>query len=264
MYELAPNIEVLFAESDDYSDRVRAAAAAGFTAVEMWGPRGHDYPSRPKDLPALKAALDDTGARLTLLTSEPRTHFMIPPMDHSAFYSGLDDGVEVAHLLGCPRIVVSCGTAHTETPRQTQLDLLAEVFRKATTQIEGSNVTLVLEAVNTRVDHPGMLIDRTREAVYVARQVDSHFFGVLYDVYHSSVEGEHPPVEIADAGSLIRYVQFADAPGRGAPGTGTIDWFQVLTSLRRAGYDGPIGLESLPSESQDSLDFIRDLVAAAS
>lgn len=263
MYELAPNIEVLFTDSEDYSDRVRAAAAAGFTAVEMWGPRGHDYPSRPKDLAALKAAFDETGLHLTLLTSEPRTHFMIPPMDHSAFYSGLDDGIEVAHLLGCPRIVVSCGTAYTQTSRQAQLDLLAEVFRKAMKQIEGSDVTLLLEAVNTRVDHPGMLIDRTREAAYVARHVDSDFFGVLYDVYHSSVEGEQPAVEIAEAGSLIRYVQFADAPGRGAPGTGAVDWPEVLTSLRRAGYDGPIGLESLSSDSPNSLDFIRDLVAAA-
>ena len=263
MYELAPNIEVLFTDSEDYSDRVRAAAEAGFTAVEMWGPRGHDFPSRPKDLGALKAALDETGVHVTLQTCEPRTHFMIPPMDHSAFYAGLDEGVEIALLLNCPRIVVSCGTAHTETPRQTQLDGLAEVFRKATAQIEGSNITLVLEAVNTRVDHPGMLIDRTSEAAYVARQVDSEFFGVLYDVYHSSVEGEQPAMEIAAAGSLIRYVQFADSPGRGAPGTGTIDWGEVLISLRRADYDGPIGLESLSSESPGSLDFIRDLVAAA-
>lgn len=263
MYELAPNIEVLYTESGGYPDRVREAARRGFTAVEMWGPRGHDFPSRPKDLPALKAAMDETGLRLTLLTAEPRTHFSLPPRDHSAFYSGLDDGVEVALALRCPRIVVSCGTAHTETPRHSQLDLLVEVFRRAVAQIDGSGVTLVLEAVNTRVDHPGMLIDRTREAAAVARQVDSPFFGVLYDVYHSTVEGEHPPTEIADAGPLIRYVQFADAPGRGAPGTGTIDWPAVLVALRSAGYDGPIGLESLPSENADELDLIRTLVAAA-
>ena len=57
-YELAPNIELLFTEAGDYHDRVRAAATSGFTAVEMWGPTGVDAPSTPKDLPALKAALD--------------------------------------------------------------------------------------------------------------------------------------------------------------------------------------------------------------
>ena len=69
MYELAPNIELLFTEAGDYHDRVRAAAASGFTAVEMWGPTGVDAPSTPKDLPALKAALEAVSyTHLTLPT----------------------------------------------------------------------------------------------------------------------------------------------------------------------------------------------------
>ena len=39
MYQLAPNIDLLFSEAgESAADRVRAAAAAGFDAVEMWGP----------------------------------------------------------------------------------------------------------------------------------------------------------------------------------------------------------------------------------
>src|SRR6187431_3421744 len=101
-YELAPNIELLFTEAGDYHDRVRAAAAAGFTAVEMWGPTGADAPSTPKDLPALKAALEETGTQLTAQLAEPRTQFMIPPWDHSEFFRKLDEGVEIAHELGTP------------------------------------------------------------------------------------------------------------------------------------------------------------------
>ena len=78
----------------------------------------------------------------------------------------------------------------------------------------------MLEPVNVRVDHPGSLLDRTAEAVYVARGVDSPYFGVLYDIYHSAVEGEDMAAELANAGDLIKYVQLADAPGRGEPGTG--------------------------------------------
>ena len=60
-----------------------------------------------------------------------------------------------------------------------------------------------------------------REGVYVARGVDSPYFGVLYDIYHSAVEGEDMAAELANAGSIIKYVQLADAPGRGEPGTGS-------------------------------------------
>ena len=144
MYRLAPNIELLFTEAGDYHDRVRAAAAAGFDAVEMWGPTGVDAPATPKDLPALKAALEETGVQLTAQLSEPRTQFMIPPWDHSEFFRKLDEGVAIAQDLGCPRIVVGSGTGFGGWKRQVQLDKLIEIYRTAIAQIEGSGVGLVL------------------------------------------------------------------------------------------------------------------------
>lgn len=264
MYELAPNIELLFTEAGDYHDRVRAAAAAGFSSVEMWGPTGVDAPAKPKDLPALKAALEETGTKLVAQLAEPRTQFMIPPRDHSEFYRKLDEGVAIAQDLGCPRIVVGSGTGFGGSKRQAQLDDLAEIYRKAIAQIEGSGITLALEAVNVRVDHPGSLLDRTAESAYVARQVDSPFFGILYDLYHSTVEGEDPATELASAGELVKYVQLADAPGRGEPGSGAIDWPAALGILRAAGYDGPIGLEYYPTqESAASVQLIQRLAAKA-
>ncbi len=252
MYQLAPNIELLFTEAGDYHDRVRAAVAAGFDAVEMWGPTGVDAPSTPKDLPALKAALEETGVTLTAQLAEPRTQFMIPPWDHSEFYRKLDEGVAIAQDLGCPRIVVGSGTGFGGWKRQVQLDKLIEIYRTAVAQIDGSGVTLVLEPVNVRVDHPGSLLDRTSEAVYVARGVDSPRFGVLYDIYHSAVEGEDMEVELANAGDLITYVQLADAPGRGEPGTGDLDWPERFRLLRASGYDGPIGLEYYPTTASEA------------
>ncbi|MEP6842145.1 MAG: TIM barrel protein [Pseudolysinimonas sp.] len=264
MYELAPNIEVLFTEAGDYQDRVRAAAAAGFTAVEMWGPTGNDAPAKPKDLPALKAALQETGVRLTAQLSEPRTQFMLPGFDHAPFFEKLDEGVAIAQDLGTTHIVVQGGTGFGGSKRQTQLDQLVEIYSKATAQIDGSGVTLVFEAVNGRVDHPGTLIDRTADAAYIARGVDSPFFGIVYDIYHSVVEGEDVEQALADAAGVVRYVQLADAPGRGEPGTGAIDWVATLGLLRASGYDGPIGLEYFPTtESVASVAHIRDVAARA-
>lgn len=264
MYQLAPNIELQFTEAGDYQDRVRAAAAAGFDAVEIWGPTGADAPTAAKDVPALKAALDETGVRLVAQLAEPRTQFMIPPWDHSEFYRKLDEGVDIARELGCPRIVVGSGTGFGGWKRQVQLDKLIEIYQKAITQIDGSGITLVLEPVNVRVDHPGSLLDRTAEAVYVARGVDSEYFGVLYDIYHSSVEKEDMAAELASAGSIVKYVQLADAPGRGEPGSGDIDWPAALGTLRSSGYHGPIGLEYYPTqESVASLAYIRDVAASA-
>jgi hydroxypyruvate isomerase len=257
MYTLAPNIDLLFTEAGEAADRVRAAAAAGFDAVEMWGPTG-------KDIPALADALAETGVQLVAQLAEPRVQFMIPPKNHEPFFTGLDAGVDVAQQLGCPRIVVGSGTGFGGRKRQDQLDELIEIFTKGVAHIAGSGITLVLEPVNTRVDHPGALLDRTAEAVYIARGVDSPEFGVLYDLYHSTVEGEDAAAELAGGGDLIKYVQIADAPGRGEPGTGAIDWPARLGDLRASGYDGPIGLEYYPqTASSDSVQLIKRLAAQA-
>jgi hydroxypyruvate isomerase len=161
-------------------------------------------------------------------------------------------------------MVVGSGTGFGGWKRQVQLDKLIEIYQKAIAQIEGSGIVLVLEPVNVRVDHPGSLLDRTSEGVYVARGVDSPFFGVLYDLYHSTVEGEDVAAELANAGDIIRYVQIADAPGRGEPGTGAIDWPASLALLRSSGYDGPIGLEYYPTtESTESVKLIQQLAADA-
>ena len=111
------------------------------------------------------------------------------------------------------------------------LQKLIDAFGLAVERTKGSGVTLVLEPVNTRVDHPGTLVDRTADAVTGGQAVGDDSFKILYDLYHSVTEGEDPATELANAGSLIGYVQFADVVGRGEPGTGSIDWPAALNTL---------------------------------
>lgn len=255
MFRLSPNIELLFTEAGpSHADRIRAAAAAGFDAVEMW-------PFDDKDVPSLRAALDETGVELTSQLAGPRVQFLLDP-DHSEFYRGLDAGVRVARELGCPRMVVGSGAGHAGRPRQGQLEELATIYRRGIDHIEGSGVCLMVEAVNIRVDHPGALLDRTADAVWIARQVGSARFGVLYDLYHSTVEGEDVADEVRAGLDVIHYVQFADHPGRGEPGSGRIDWPARLDDLASAGYSGVIGLECYTDRpSAEALAHIQSLVA---
>jgi hydroxypyruvate isomerase len=257
-YQLSPNIEVLFTEAgDDSADRIRAAAAAGFDAVEMWS-------TLNKDIGSLSAALGDTGVSLTSVLAQPFADLAFPGVDLTAFWEGFEETIESAQALQCPRIVVSSGIGFPGAKRTANLDKLAEVLSEAVARSAGSGVTLILEPVNTRVDHPGVLTDHTIDAVYVVQKVDSSSLRILYDLYHSVTQGEDPEQELAAAAGLIEYVQIADAPGRGEPGTGMIDWPATLRLLRSAGYSGPIGLEYMPTtETVASLESIRRVAASA-
>jgi hydroxypyruvate isomerase len=48
---------------------------------------------------------------------------------------------------------------------------------------------------------------------------------------------------IASRGADLAHVQLADAPGRGAPGTGTLPLDRWVTALERVGYRGWVALE---------------------
>ena len=257
MYQLSANIDLLFTEAGEHPDRVRAAAAAGFDSVEMWG-------TSNVDVDALAAALTETGVALTSVLAEPRTNFALPWETFDAFYEGLARGVEHAQRLGCPRIVLGSGVGFPGQKRAQNLERLAEVFTEAVRRTDGSGVRLILEAVNTRVDHPGALTDRTIDAVTVARAVDSDSFGILYDLYHSITMGEDPATELRNAAGVVDYVQIADVPGRGEPGSGGLDWAAQLAVLRASGYAGPLGLEYFPSiSSAESVKHIREIAASA-
>jgi hydroxypyruvate isomerase len=69
---------------------------------------------------------------------------------------------------------------------------------------------------------------------------------VLFDAYHAAMAGLDPLEEVARVAPLIGHVPFAVHPGRGAPGTGTLDLGALVDRHAALGYDGAIGLEFLP------------------
>jgi hydroxypyruvate isomerase len=251
--KLAPNLELLFTEKESMVDRIQAAHELGFTEVELWMTSMH-----PVD--EMAAKLTELGMNACSVLAEPRTNFTLPGTDLTPFYEGLDLSIANAIKLGSKMVVMGSGIGFPGKKRQPQLDLLVEVFTEAVKRAEDNGITLILEPVNTRVDHPGALLDRTSEAVYIANGVASDNFKILYDVYHSSVEGENPVAIIDEFIDSIGYIQLADAPGRGEPGSGQIDFTKVFTAIQASGYQGTVGLEYYPTkETASSLSYVLEL-----
>src|SRR3954451_13860725 len=158
MYQLSANIELLFTEAGaDAGDRVRAAAAAGFDAVELWF-------TTDKDLDSLAQALADTGVQVTSLLSGPRMTYTYPGTDLAPFHQGLDLAVEHARLLGCPRIVLASGMGFPGMSRQKTPQYRVEMYGEALERHRDAHVDFILEPVNSRVDYPGPLTARTEDA----------------------------------------------------------------------------------------------------
>lgn len=255
-FTLSANVELLFKEAgDDIGERIRAAADHGIGVIEIWS-------HSDKDLGSLQKALDATGSTLHTLLVEGRLT-LADASTHEAFVGHVRAAAETAARLGCTRIVTGPGVGLPYMKRPVQHAIVVDALKAGAETAASYGVTLLLENLNTKVDHPGTLFDTTAECLAAVREVGSPGLALLYDVYHSLQMGEVSERELEGSVDLVSHVQVADLPDRSEPGTGTVAWAEQLRALRRLGYAGPIGLEYVPStESRASLRALEEIIAS--
>jgi hydroxypyruvate isomerase len=254
-YELSVNLEYGFQEAGTSIEaRIPAAAAAGFRKVEI-------FLTKDRDLPAIRQALTEHGVELISTVADYLTQ-LVDPATHEGFCATFRRAAEDALFLGCRNVVVTSGRGVPWLKRPVQLRIFADALERLVPIAEELDVVILLESANTRHDHPGVLCSTTADSAVVADMVGSPRVRLIYDLYHSIVEGEDPAKVLPEVMRLVDHVQIADAPGRGEPGSGAIDWPAQLGLLRRLGYTGTIGLELIPSRPTDqALAYIKDLCA---
>ena len=253
-FDLSVNLEYMYGEAGDrIVDRIARASSDGFRKVELFTTSG-------RDVETLAKALSDNGAKLWSVVADPRTR-LVDPETHDGFRDMFRRAAEDAFALGCDRIVVGSGPGVPFQKRPIQLRTVADAVSSIVPIAEELDLTIMLEPVNTRVDHPGVLFSQTEDAVAVINYVESPRVRLLYDMYHSITEGEDPSEIFPAVAGIVEHVQIADAPGRGEPGSGGVDWKAMLALLKENGYDGVIGIECSPTQSPtaDAMKYIREL-----
>jgi hydroxypyruvate isomerase len=126
-----------------------------------------------------------------------------------------------------------------------------ENLRFAAQAAQRAGASVLVEPINS-VDIPGFPVDTSERALEVIEKAGATNVGLLADLYHLAKMGEDMADVLSRHRESILHVQVADPPGRGAPGTGTVDFEPLLRQLAGQGYDGWVGLEYVPSDPADS------------
>jgi hydroxypyruvate isomerase len=220
-------------------DRVRAAKAAGCKHGEfhLW---------RDKDIDGTAVALAEAGVTLTGICVDPRRS-IVDPGQHEEFLSAVRESLVAAKKLGSPPMIVASGFTREGVSKEEHVRAAISVLKRAAALAEEADITLLLEPLNDRVEHPGMFLVDTTLALDIVESVASLRLKLLYDVYHSAVMGEDIAEVLKGRMQYVHHVQVADMPGRNEPGTGRIDWTKVMSTLRDYGYAGTLGLEYRPT-----------------
>nr|XP_012777349.1 putative hydroxypyruvate isomerase isoform X3 [Maylandia zebra] len=161
------NISWLFTELPDFSQRILAAAAAGFQAVEAaWL-----YDS---DLQELQRVRKATGVEVVLINTPPGDikagdlGLGAVPGREAEFREGLDLSVKYARALDCKRIHLMAGRVPVDSDRATVAKEMEAVFvqnlKYAADILSKEGITGLIEPINTRITDPGYFLDSPHQA----------------------------------------------------------------------------------------------------
>ena len=238
-------LEMLFTDRP-FIERLAIASRLGYRAVEFW-----DW--RDKDV----TAVADTAARHGLTVgamSGNRRHGLIDPESLAGLIDEMEQVFAAARQLNCRHIMMLSdvlnddGSAAPSKPLSAEEkgESIAENLRMLAGHPQAAGFTLLLEPLNTALDHRGCFLNHSAPGVEIVRRVDSPRVKLLYDIYHMSMMNEDVLTEIDRNLDWIGYFHVADLPGRHQPGTGKVDYQAVNALLRRAKYEGFIGMEFSP------------------
>ncbi|GGW25792.1 TIM barrel protein [Streptomyces xantholiticus] len=268
------NLSILFAELP-LLERPAAAAAAGFTAVELWWPWIETPAPAQEELDALGKALDEAGTQLVglnfyagQLPGPDRGALSVPGDESDRFRANIEVAADFAASVGCKALNALYGNRVEGADPQVQDTLALENLVLAARAADHVGAILLVETLN-KPESPLYPLVSAPAAIEVIDRVNAATglgnAKFLLDIYHLSMNGEDVSQVIEAYADKTGHVQIADNPGRGAPGTGSLPLEQLLDELRTAGYQGWVGLEYKAGDrpSTESFDWLPTADRAA-
>lgn len=244
--------------------------AIGYEGLELMADVPHAWPAGllPEAKRAIRAAMEANG----LAFSNVNAFMMNAVGDHRQpyWYPSFiepDEGyrrVRIDHTRRAIDLCAELGAPHITTEpggplapgqsRSSAINLFVEVLKPLAEHAQSRGVLLLVEP------EPGLLIETTDQYLEVAERVDNPALGLNFDVGHAFCMAEPIPAQIVKLAPHIRHFHLEDIAATRVhhhmvPGTGAIDFAEVIEAIRAIGYDGWLTVELYP--------FIDDPDAAA-
>jgi hydroxypyruvate isomerase len=234
-------------------DRIDAAAAAGFRAIELHWPQ-EESPE------AVRALCKRLGLRLLGLNTPPgersKGEFGLAalPGRRKDFERGFAETLAWARAAGATAIHVMAGNVASEDRAAAHATLVENLAAAAQA---APDMTLLLEALNGR-DAPGYFYSTVDAVAAIIAEVGANNIKLMFDVYHVGVVQDDILVKLERHLPLIGHVQIAAVPSRAEPDEGDIAYPAIFAALEQIGYRGWIGCEYRPRGDTDlGLAWVR-------
>lgn len=181
------------------------------------------------------------------------------PVYHDQLVKNYKEIIPLAGKEGIRNIILLSGNRDSMDD-ETGLENCVYGIRKILGLAEKHHVTLVMELLNSKVDHKDYMCDHTSWGVELCRRIDSDNFRLLYDIYHMQImEGDVISTIRKNAGYIAHYHT------GGVPGRHEIDDTQelyypaIMRAITDMGYKGFVAQEFVPT-AQNKLSSLKKCI----
>lgn len=247
-------IDMMFSHLDFY-DRIEAVKRCGIDTVEFWKWSN-------KDLDRIA----QSGANVSIFNLDSRdeqlsyrlSRGILNSGDADSFVLALRESIPVYKKLGAKAMIALIGE-HEPYCEENVL----RVLKVALPLLEEHDVNLVIEPLNN-IDRVGHSMPYATPVFELLEKINSPHVKMLYDIYHQNMMGDFSMAEIEKNICRIGHFHVADAPGRHEPGTGKVDYVEILKRIWNLPYEGYVGLEYRATRSDEqTFSFLKEAESLA-
>jgi hydroxypyruvate isomerase len=161
---------------------------------------------------------------------------------------------------GYKNIICFSGNRDEEINDEEGLDNCVEGLSKIIPYAEQKKVTLVMELLNSKIDHKNYMCDTTDWGVELVRMLDSENFKLLYDIYHMQIMEGDVIRTITENKDFIGHYHTGGVPGRAEiDQTQELNYPAIIKAIIATGYKGYLGQEFIPKNA-DKLASLKSAV----
>lgn len=131
---------------------------------------------------------------------------------------------------------------------ETGLKNCAEGLKKILPVAEKHGMTMVMELLNSKVNHHDYMCDHTAWGVELCKNIGSENFKLLYDIYHMQIMEGDVIHTIRDNHQYIAHFHTGGVPGRHEiDDTQELYYPAIMRAILETGYQGHVAQEFVPT-----------------
>ena len=225
-----------------------AAKEIGLKGIDLVG---------PKDWATLqKYGLQSTmcnGAEINLVQGWNNTNY------HATLIKNYSEMIPLVAKAGYKNLICFSGNRNG-IDDETGLKNSAEGLKQIMSLAEENKVTIVMELLNSKINHKDYQCDKTPWGVELAKRVGSENFKLLYDIYHMQIDEGDVIRTITDSHQYIAHYHTAGVPGRHEiDESQELNYPAIMKAILATGFKGYVAQEFIPVK-EDKIASLRTAV----